>query len=232
MKFAVYCDESRHSGGKNCQFAVIGGLWIRADLRDGFSQILREIRSQNSINSEIKWSKVSRLKISAYQKLVEAFFSNEGANFRAIVIDQANVRSDIFHNGDNELGFYKFYYEMLEKWITSNNQYNILLDYKNNSDKTRLIKLRECVANYARPRRASISNLTSIDSRQSHIAQLCDLLTGAIAADANGVGDGTPKSDFIKFATSLRGCTSLSAASASPEFSKFNVFRIALKAVN
>ena len=54
------------------------------------------------------------------------FFIQEDLHFRVIVVDQDKVE------GNRELGFYKFYYEMLIKWLTKDNQYLILLDFKQN----------------------------------------------------------------------------------------------------
>ncbi len=227
VNYTVYCDESRHSLGAGAQYAVIGGLWIETSYRDEFSRQLRTIRTDQNVNGEVKWSKVSRLKFDAYANIVRAFFESDRAQYRAIIVDQEQVDYRR-HDGDMELGFYKFYYEMIEKWVIGGNSYNILLDYKNNQGCGRLKKLKDCLVNYGKPRGATINELTSIDSNQSHIAQLCDILTGAIAADANGIGYGTAKQEFVELLTKLRGRSPLSAPSASPAMTKLNVFRIAL----
>ncbi len=229
MRYTVYCDESRHSFGNGAQYAVIGGLWIKTDARDAFSRKIREIRKIENINSEIKWSKVSSLKLESYLKLVDAFFEEDSACFRSIIVDQSKVDYGR-HNGDVELGFYKFYYEMIEKWITNGNSYTILLDFKNNVNRNRLKDLKNILSNYGDPRGIVINELTCIDSFQSPIAQVCDLLTGAVAADANGISYGTPKQKFVERVSRLLKRSPLSAPSFSPAISKFNVFRISLGA--
>lgn len=229
MNYTVYCDESRHTGGDDCKYAVIGGLWVTRERRDAISKELRELKDANRISAELKWSKVSRLKLEAYERVLDYYWDCPDLYFRAIIIDQDTVDYDNFHEGDMELGFYKFYYEMLEKWLLAGNDYNILLDFKNNSDATRLPVLRRMVENYCGARGATVSNLSSIDSRQSNLSQVCDLLTGALSADANGLSTGSPKHELIQYMANRRGVSPLSARSSSPAMGKFNVFRIALR---
>lgn len=228
VNYTVYCDESRHSGGVGCQFAVIGGLWIQRDCRDSINKDLSALKKRVHLGAELKWSRVSLKKLDAYKEVSEYFWNNQYINYRAIIVDQSSVDYNKFHDGDKELGFYKFYYEMIEKWLHSDNDYNILLDFKNNADLKRLPKLHRVLRNFGQTRSISISNLTSIDSTQSNIAQLCDVLTGAVAADANGTAVGTPKAEMIRHIVQSRNVSPLSAPSRSPAFSKFNIFRIAL----
>ena len=54
-----------------------------------------------------------------------------------IVVEKDKLDYQSFHNGDSELGFYKFYYEMLIKWLVKDNQYLILLDFKQNKGSDR-----------------------------------------------------------------------------------------------
>ncbi len=229
MDYTIYCDESRHTGGLDCKYAVIGGLWVPRETRNDISKSLRNLKADNQISAELKWSKVSRLKLESYKRIIDFYWDCPDLQFRAIIVDQETVDYEAFHEGDKELGFYKFYYEMLEKWLLSGNKYTILLDYKNNSDASRLPVLRRMLENYCEARQAEVRDLTSIDSSQSSLSQVCDLLTGALAADANGLGTGTPKHELIQYMAERRGISPLSARSLSPTMNKFNVFRIALE---
>ena len=152
MNYTVYCDESRHTGGADCKYSVIGGLWVARNRRDAISKELRDLKSKNEISAELKWSKVSRLKLEPYKRVVDYYWGCPDLHYRAIIIDQDAVDYESFHDGDVELGFYKFYYEMLEKWLLAGNDYNILLDFKNNSDTSRLPVLRRVLENYCDPR--------------------------------------------------------------------------------
>lgn len=229
MDYTIYCDESRHTGGPDCKYAVIGGLWVAREHRDDINKALKKLKLQNQVSAELKWSKVSRLKLESYKRILDFYWDSPHLHFRAIIVDQDTVDYQAFHEGDKELGFYKFYYEMLEKWLLPDNSYTILLDYKNNSEASRLPVLRQMLANYCDVRQAKILDLTSIDSSQSNLCQICDVLTGALAADANGLSTETPKHELIQHLAQRRGISPLSSRSMLPEMSKFNVFRIALR---
>jgi hypothetical protein len=48
-----------------------------------------------------------------------------------------------FHHGDNELMFYKFYYQLLHNWILDFNTYRVFTDLRTNRVKQRLERLRQ-----------------------------------------------------------------------------------------
>ncbi len=179
------------------------------------------------LNSELKWSKVSSKKLEEYKRIVEFFFEREELLFRAIVVPQEKVELDKYHGRDRELAFYKFYYEMLEKWLDAGNEYLILLDYKNNRGADRYTTLRTYLERYLRGK-AWIRDLTVIDSKQTPLAQLCDILTGAVAAAYNGLRSGGAKDALAQHIAvraslpSLRTSTPLTAG-------KFNIFKMDLR---
>jgi len=82
-----------------------------------------------NLGAEVKWSKTSTQKLTAYRSLVDFFFSRD-FSFRVIIVEQGKLRYDEFKDGDDELGFYTFYYEMLIKWLHQPTAYNLLLDFK------------------------------------------------------------------------------------------------------
>jgi hypothetical protein len=228
LRYTIFCDESRHTGGPDARYQVIGGLWVPSEKKDAITKELKSIRRDVGLNGEIKWSKVSSKMLNSYLEIVKFYFNCQDINYRAIIVDQHTVDHKIYHNGDKELGFYKFYYEMLEKWLRRKSEYTVLLDFKKNKGADRYTELRRCLESYGQSRDISIKDLTVIDSKHSHLAQLCDLLTGAVSTDANDAAVGVAKLGLISEMAALRGTPRLSVASISPAFSKFNVFRINL----
>jgi hypothetical protein len=186
----------------------------------------RQLCTDHGLRGEVKWKKASAKRLDAYKALVDFFFSHHDLRFRAIVVEQAKVRLDQFHGKDRELAFYKFYYEMLEKWLEERAEYLILLDYKQNRGADRYTTLRTCLERHLRAI-AWIADLTVIDSRQSPLAQLCDLLTGAIAAAYNGPRAGSPKEALAQYIAAKAGFQTLRTAT-SLSAQKFNIFRIDL----
>jgi len=225
-RIVVYCDESCHDLTPRHSFMAIGGLWLPSDRKPGILGRLKRLCRSLGLLSEIKWRKTSSSRLKDYQRLVDFFFEEEDLRFRTIVVEQARVRLSEFHGMDKELAFYKFYYEMLAKWLAPGSEYLILLDQKQNKGADRYATLRRVLERHIRGS-SWIADLTVIDSSQTLLAQLCDLLTGSVAAAYNGPRPGSPKELLGQYIARLAGMSSLKASTSLSE-SKFNIFRIDL----
>ncbi|MCU1301638.1 MAG: hypothetical protein JWQ87_1922 [Candidatus Sulfotelmatobacter sp.] len=227
MKYVVYCDESRHNGPENHRYMAIGGLWVPEDQKQAISRTFRDLCRSLRLNSEVKWNKTSQSRLPEYKRLIDFFFDSPGLSYRVIVVDQSKVDLARFHGGDQELGFYKFYYQMLKSWITGGNEYLILLDRKQNKAHNRYSDLRRILRRRAALAGAALLDLTVIDSAQTPLLQICDLLTGAVAAscclDAHSAK--LALAEHISVRARLQN---LQVRHSSPSFSKFNIFRINL----
>jgi hypothetical protein len=229
MQYVVYCDESRHDGGAESRFMAIGSLWVPRGRKAEITKALRRLFRDEGLHAEVKWSKVSAPRLAAYQRIVDFFFEEQDLRFRVIVVDHAKYDPKSFHGGDRELGFYKFYYEMLVKWLEPGNEYLILLDFKQNQSADRYRDLRTVLTRKLRGE-ARVLDLTVIDSSETPLAQLCDLLTGAVASAWCGDAKaGSAKARLCDHIGRHRGLSALKIASASPAISKFNVFKIDLQ---
>ena len=225
MDYTVYCDESRHDGSDHNPFMAIGGLWVPSARKMELTKALRKLFRDSSLKAEVKWNKVSNLYLESYIKIIDFFFSQDELRFRAIVVEHEKVDYENFHGGDKELGFYKFYYEMLIKWIEKDNQYLILLDYKNTKGANRYTTLRTILERSTKGN-AWIKDLTVINSKESPLAQLADLLTGVVAAEWCGIEKDTPKAALANYIAEKCEKVSLKFESNSPAICKFNIFKI------
>ena len=225
-KVVIYCDESCHDLTGHQAWMSIGGLWVPRDRKPELTQAFRQLCERRNLRGEIKWTKASRKRLDDYKALADFFFDEEGLRFRAIVVEQAKVQMEKFHGKDRELAFYKFYYEMLEKWLEERAEYLILLDYKQNSGADRYTSLRTCLERHLRGI-AWIADLTVIDSSESPLAQLCDLLTGAVAAAYNATASGSPKEALTQHIAEKAGFGTLQT-STPLSVRKFNIFKINL----
>lgn len=205
----------------------IGGLWVPRSRRDEISHQLKKLRVELNLAGEMKWSKVSEKRLDAYKRVVDFFFDCDDLRYRGIVVEHSKLNDDKYHGGDRELGFYKFYYEMLEKWLLPNNRYLVLLDFKKNKGADRFGNLKRVLENKTRGT-AWIDDLTVIDSHQSHLAQLADLLTGSISSAWCGLNAARPKGELARYIGDKRGAT-LRAEDKHPGFMKFNIFNIRLQ---
>jgi len=228
MKFEVYCDETLPdlftSQHPQARYLMIGSLWLPADLRETAKDRIAELRQRHGVHGEMKWRKVSPSKLQFYTDLIDLFMSfGLDLRFRCIAVDREAMNLDL-HDGDAELGFYKFYYQVLHHWILDLNEYTIFCDLKHNRDRTRLATLRRVLNNANRT--SIIRDVQSLPSPEVVLLQLCDVLLGAASARINALSDlGLAKKSVIAHLESRLG-RRLGPTHKAEE--KFNIFRIRL----
>ena len=225
MNFEVYCDESRQelfSRAANNgfeKFVLIGGVWIEADHRENLKAKITQLRQQHNLHGEFKWTRVSPSRLVFYKDLIDLFFG-EPIRFRCIVLPASKMDAFKFHDGDNELMFYKFYYLMLRGWIFDFNQYQIFTDLRTNRAGNRLGKLHQMLSQANRF--AEVSTVQALPSEQVDMLQLADVLLGSVSYKFNSSGRSAAKLSLIEhIETQLK--RSIDATSKAEE--KFNVFK-------
>ena len=229
MEFEVYCDESRPdllgSNKPQGQFMVLGSLWLHKEDRNTLKTAIHNLRDQHKIGGEFKWQKASPSRSDFYKQLVE-FFHNEGdrLRFRCIAVDQSQVDLQLYHDDDQELGFYKFYYQMLHHWILDFNDYSIFCDFKSNRARDRLQVLQRCLAHANLS--STVSTVQAVRSDESVLIQVADVLTGIASARLNqALVSGSAKEEVVGH---LESCLGRRISHTPCSESKFNVFQIRL----
>lgn len=198
MDFEVYCDESRQqlfSGRDRSGFVCLGSLWLESSRREHLKERIRELRSRHSVGGEFKWHRVSRAKKQFYLDLTELFFG-EQMRFRAIVLPAEEMDAVRFHASDQELMFYKFYYQLLHHWILDQNRYRIFLDLKTNRSAGRVQTLERVLRNANLT--SEILGVQALPSRQLDLMQLTDVLLGAVSYSFNGKGSSQAKNAVVE----------------------------------
>ncbi len=227
MDFEIYCDESGLEAltRKDAHlYTSIGGIWMPSSYREEFKLKLSEIKLNHKIKGELKWSKISPAYYGLYAEVLEYFFQTEELRARVILIESITVDNIHFHNKDTELGFYKFYYQLLHHWIYDFNNYDIFLDFKINRNKGRLKELKTVLeaANIT----SNIKQVQALHSNESLGIQLADVLTGLVSAKFNGEITSKAKTDLISLAESKLGRVIVPTPKSEE---KLNVFKINLQ---
>jgi len=231
MKFEIYCDENHPDlfttkKPAYADYMMIGGLWMPAALRQEIKAKIHEVRATYQAWGEIKWAKISPCKIEFYTALIDLFFSyGLDVRFRCIAIDVNHFDSK-WHDNDKELGFYKFYYQLLHHWILDFNEYNIFCDLKTNRNLTRLKELKECLdrSNIT----STIKHIQALPSKEVVLIQLADLLLGAASARLNQtIRTSGAKEKVVERLESHLDTKKLSHTSILEQ--KFNIFKINLQ---
>lgn len=234
MNYDIYCDESRQdllvsasSITPTNRYCCIGGLMLPFDLRKSLKEEIKKLRDKHTVYGELKWGTVSASKLSFYEELIDLFFSTSGLNFRVVVVDAEKVDNTRYNNGNQELGYYKFYYQLLNHWITTNNYYSVFTDQKTNDDKRRLQELRRIINN-SHDSYSPIVNIQAINSEESLILQLENILMGAVGYkyNFNGKGVSSAKEQIVRH---IESHLSRPIGKTYSSEQKFNVFEIELK---
>ncbi|KPK90623.1 MAG: hypothetical protein AMJ88_15745 [Anaerolineae bacterium SM23_ 63] len=230
MDFEVYCDESMpdlfssKKPGKR-RYLMIGSLWLPASLRDEIKKKIHELREKHNTWGEIKWNKISHPRLDFYLALIDLFISYDlNLRFRCIAVDHSQVDVSLLDN-DEELGFYKFYYQLLHHWILDFNKYRIFCDVKTNRDPQRLKVLQRCLqyANLS----SKIEDIQSLPSSSVVLIQLCDLLLGTASSRMNKTFKmGSAKEQVLQSLEQHLVKATLAPTSRNEQ--KFNIFRIQL----
>jgi len=172
MKFEAYCDESNPEvlGSENAakKHLLIGSVWLRTEDRSKFKDDIYQLRQKHRIGGEFKWNRISKSRQQFYFELVSFFFEQgDRLRFRCIAVDRDKVNLTRFHESDQELGFYKFYYQLLHHWILDFNEYAFFLDMKKNRRPDRLQVLRRCLdaANLSSDHRRAESRIRDVFRR-------------------------------------------------------------------
>lgn len=230
MIFDVYCDESRpdllSSGNPQAKYMLIGSLWLPSGCREQYKKEIHHLRDNHKIGGEFKWQKVSPSKINFYKELIGWFFEQkEQLRYRCIVVEHKQVDLKLYHNNDQELGFYKFYYQLLRHWIFDFNEYYFFVDYKANRNHNVLSDLKRCLG-YSNLSSA-VKQVQAVHSRESVLIQLCDVLTGLAAYRLNdAIRPGSAKYELLCESERLLG---RQICPTYRDEQKFNVFKIDLK---
>ena len=230
MNFEIYCDENRpdllSSQKPLAQYMVIGSLWLKTEDRDVFKKEIHVLREKHKIGGAFKWQKISTSRINFYKALIDWFYEKgEELRFRCIAVEHDKVDLIRYHENNHELGFYKFYYQMLHHWIMDFNKYAVFCDFKVNRYRDRLHVLKRCLGNSNLS--AEVSNVQAIRSKESVLIQLCDVLTGITSARLNNsLKRGSAKSEVLEYLETKLGKTIRHTVRSEQ---KFNVFVIDLQ---
>lgn len=192
----VYCDESRQCAE---HFMVLGGIIIPADNLDSFNASMQQFRTEQRMFAELKWSKVSNGKLAEYKAFVDYFFSlntTRKAHFHALIVDTHKLNHTAFNMGDREMGFYKFFYQLLlhrfGKRYCENNpdaRFHLVMDYRTSSYP--LQQLRTILNNGLKSRHGIATRpfltIEPRDSKLSEVLQINDIILGAVGFQKNGL---------------------------------------------
>ena len=169
---------------------------------------LNHILGENA-GSELKWGKITRQRAALYQQVYAAIWQLIEKNylhFYALVVDTTRVDHRQYNDGDRDLGFTKFLFTLLFKFVrihSRNSRFYVFLDDRTTQhtpDKLKVTlnaKCRKVIHRDFPPYRT----VEFVDSKNSRLVQIADLMSGLIAYDTNmhytKVGAAKHKADIM-----------------------------------
>lgn len=238
--YYISCDESR----QNQRYMLLGGLIIHRDKIDKFNSMIRLYRDKYNMKAELKWTKVSQQKFQEYKLLIDDFFILNNANdiqFKCIVVDTHKIDNLKFNSNNYEIGFYKFYYQLLLNSFAKNFcndrikvKFIVNLDHRISSYS--LNDLKEVLNNGCKSKGFSHSkpflSIEPIDSKKSDLIQLNDIILGSIGFIRNGF-DRLPNSSEakIKLASYIKKKSNITSYEKGSTYyqRRFNVWNFRMK---
>lgn len=223
MRCSIFCDESGHLLDLQQKVMVLGALQAPKERVVDISAKLKQIKRDHGLNEhwELKWTKISKSKIDYYKSLIDFFMSEQDLYFRCVVVpDKSFLDHERFDRTHDDFYYVMFYYALREM-IQNCNSYDVYFDYKDTfqSDKLNILKKYlqdKCEINVDNLR------LHTIQSYESQLIQLTDLLIGVVGYANKGIQSSAAKTEFVSY-TQSQVKVSLARSSALAN-KKFNVF--------
>lgn len=183
-EYNIYCDESCHLEHDNSPVMVLGAISCPKDKKSEIFNDIRRIKERFGLSTyfEIKWTKVSISKIDFYQEILNYFWSRDDITYRGLVVkDKSQLNHAKYNGGNHNLWYYKMYYLLLNEIIKPSNKYNILVDIKDTHGGKHISTLHNVLSNNIYDfKKDVIQHVVQINSRESELLQLADLINGAI----------------------------------------------------
>ncbi|KAJ52191.1 hypothetical protein BD780_003780 [Clostridium tetanomorphum] len=228
----IYCDESCHleftDKNKAKQVSMIlGGISCPKEKVKNVSEELRKIKSRHGIwkFNEVKWTKASYNKIEFYKEVIEYFFNNDDLRFRTIVFQDKNKFN--YEKYDHNEIYYIMYFYLLREMIDARKINNIYIDKKDTRGGRKIKDLKKCLCNEKLDFDLKlINNMQIINSSDSELMQLVDILIGAVGyANRLYMGEilnSTAKLELVEFIKRKTGYSLLKTTLRQED--KFNIF--------
>jgi Protein of unknown function (DUF3800) len=219
--FNFYCDESCHLENDHYPFMLISYVSSSYNQVKLHSHNIRALKMKHFFKGEMKWSALSKSQYPFYKELIEYFFATD-LQFRAIVIDKSQLKHEALNQSHDD--FYdKMYFQLLNKKIFPENNYNIYMDIKDTHSFEKAASLKT----YLNRNFVSVRTLQIIRSYESELMQLTDVIMGAIAYHLRNEKKVIAKNKIID---KIQAHCTLPITQSTPRSSeKFNLFYIDLK---
>ncbi|WED22659.1 DUF3800 domain-containing protein [Vibrio sp. JC009] len=176
----IFCDESCHLQKDGADVMVLGAICCDADKAQAVTRHIKWLRYEHNYQNELKWTKLVRKQFPFYKALIDLMLDDPEICFKATVV-QHKERLDhaFFNEGSHNTFYYKMFYYTLRDFLCQRDQYRIYLDYMDTLGGAKTAKL--CDVLHSEGRQEIDIHAYIVQSYESQLIQLCDLIIGAVA---------------------------------------------------
>lgn len=229
-EYNIYCDESCHLEHDKERVMVIGGIRCPRSARRIIARRIYDVKQEYKIPqyAEIKWNKVSPSNVDYFKALISLFFEIDELEFRAVIVDKAQLKHEAFNQTHDDF-YYKIYYYCLSGLLQPKGENYIYLDKKDTRGTYRISKLKEILSNKNQDfDQKIIRRIQCVNSEELPILQIADLLVGAIGYHNREIPNPSDaKCELISTVQSLSGYSLEKSTLLSEK--KLNLFFIDLR---
>lgn len=225
QQYNVYCDESCHLEKDGIPTMAWGATYCLTKSTRSIVDNIRLLKNKHGLSHdfEIKWNKVSPAKLEFYLDLIEYYLNEDGLRFRGLLV-QDKLK---FHRSDygksNGDWYFKLYYTLLQFIFNPQNQYCIYLDMKNRYEGQRIKKMHDVLATSMNDlQHDCVKRVQIIQSQESELLQIADLLLGALTYANKNLVSSTAKVEIVRLLRMNLGSGILTNTSTD-SVTKFNL---------
>ncbi len=177
-EYNYYMDESCHLLNNDSNYMIIGALACPKNKAANISYKIKQLKVKYGLNAdfEIKSTKISPSKIMFYKALVDLFLIEDNLQYRAVIVDKRKLDHKRFNQSHDDF-YYKIVYNLFRYFLCGQTNY-IYIDYKDSLSYLKSQKVVEYLKNNHKISSSIKFHAQPINSKESNILQLADMLIG------------------------------------------------------
>lgn len=205
----LYCDESRHLPHDREPFMLLGLVSCPADKVRAYHLELRALSREHGLTDdyEMKWTHVRPGKLPFYQAVLAWFLAKEDVAFRALLLpDKAQVFERL-PDDSQDMAYYRLYSQLLRAAMEPEASYRAFLDQKDTRGGEKVRELENLMRHHTDDSDGNtVLGLQQIQSHETRLLQLADVLLGAVGAAHRAAPLSTAKQSLVTQLVDGIGC--------------------------
>lgn len=195
-----YCDESCYMEHDDNNLMFLSMVSCPRNEYIKIKKQIKEVFAKHNMpeHFEIKATKVSMGKYEFYRDLIYVFINNDKLRFRCVIADKTKLEHKKYAQS-HEDWYYKMYYLLIEKAIHSEEN-RVFIDYKDNHSYDCCKTIEAYLNRHFRYTTTKKFCIQPMNSKESRLMQINDLLMGIVAYKNKGLSANEAK---VKLADEL-----------------------------